>query len=83
MLYQEYRIYTLNVNGLCNPIKRSKAIAKIKREKQDIIFWQETHLSRKEHEKLQKMGFKHSYYSYFDGGKAREVAILISNRINF
>lgn len=30
----------------------------MKREKQQIIFWQETHLCDKEHEKLKKLGFK-------------------------
>lgn len=55
----------------------------MKREKQDIIFWQETHLSNIEHEKLRKMGFKNSYYSSFERGSARGVAILISNKVNF
>ena len=82
MPHQKYRIITLNVNGLHKPIKRSKVIAKMKREKQDIIFWQETHLSNIEHEKLRKMGFKNSYYSSFERGSARGVAILISN-VNF
>ena len=58
MSQQEYRIVTLNVNGLRNPVKRSKIIAKMKRENQQIIFWQETHMIRSEHEKLKKMGFK-------------------------
>lgn len=55
----------------------------MKREKQDIIFWQETHLSSGEHEKLRKLGFKNSYYSSFEKGNARGVAILISNKVNF
>lgn len=55
----------------------------MKREKQDIIFWQETHLSNIEHDKLRKMGFKNMYYSSFERGNTRGVAILISNRVNF
>lgn len=82
MLNPEYRIITLNVNGLNNPIKRSKVIAKMKREKQDM-FWQETHLTNSEHEKLCKMGFKNSYYPSFEKENARGVAILISNSVNF
>lgn len=39
MAYHEYSVITLNVIGLNNPIKRSKIIAKVKREKQDIICW--------------------------------------------
>ncbi len=34
MSQQEYKILTLNVNGLQNPIKRGKLIAKMKREQQ-------------------------------------------------
>lgn len=56
MGYQEYRVITLNVNGLHNPIKRSRVISKMKREKVQIIFWQETHLSDAEHDKLKKDG---------------------------
>lgn len=41
MLQQEYRIITLNLNGLQNPIKRGKLIAKMKRKNQHIIFWLE------------------------------------------
>lgn len=55
----------------------------MKKEKQDIIFWQETHLSNIEHEKLKKLGYKNTYYSSFEGGNTRGVAILISNRLNF
>jgi len=62
MVHQTYKVITLNVNGLHNPIKRSKTIAKMKREKQDIIFWQETHLSDIEHDKLRKMGFKNTLF---------------------
>lgn len=56
MEYQEYKIITLNVNGLHNPVKRSKVIAKIKRENIKVAFWQETHLSNSEHGKTKKDG---------------------------
>lgn len=53
----------------------------MKREKRDIILWQETHLSNIEHDKLRKMGFKNAYYSFFERGNTRGVTILI--RVNF
>lgn len=80
---QHYKVITLNVNGLHNPIKRSKAIAKMKRGKYDIIFWQETHCSDAEHEKIRKMGFKNLYYSSYSKGNSRGVAILLPSRLNF
>jgi len=80
---QEYKIVTLNVNGLHNPIKRSRIIAKMKRERIQVIFWQETHLSPLEHEKLKKLGFQNTYYSSHKSGRRRGVAILISNAVNF
>ena len=45
MQYQHYNILSLNVNGMNNPIKISKMITKLKKEKVNIAFWQETHLS--------------------------------------
>lgn len=80
---QEYKVITLNVNGLHNPIKRNKALAKMKREKQDIIFWQETHLSAIEHNKLCKMGFKNVFYSSYVKKHSRGVAILLSDKVHF
>ena len=69
------------MNGLNNPIKRSKMIAKI-REKINIAFWQETHLSEVEPEKL-KLGFRNMFFSSYRNGKKRGVAILIPNLIEF
>lgn len=83
MSQQEYRIISLNVNGLQNPIKRSKLITKMKRENQHIIFWQETHLEQSEHEKLKRLGFRNTFYSSYTKGHARGVAILISNKVTF
>lgn len=58
-------------------------IAKLKREKVHIAFWQETHLSNAEHEKLKKFGFSNTFYSSHKSGNKRGVAILISNRVHF
>lgn len=35
---------SLNLNGLNNPIKRGKVLNKLKKEKADIIYLQETHI---------------------------------------
>lgn len=66
MSFQYYNTLSLNVKGLNNPIKRSKMVAKLKREKINIGFWQETHLSCAEHEKLKKLGFRNTYFSSFN-----------------
>lgn len=55
MEYAYFKIISWNVNGINSPVKRSKIIAKLKRERNQIIFLQETHLSRDEHEKTEKM----------------------------
>lgn len=83
MHHQEYKIVTLNVSGLLNPIKRSKIITKMKREKLQLIYWQETHLSSPEHEKLKRLGFQNTFYSSHKSGRRRGVAILIPNAVNF
>jgi len=61
----------LNVNGLQNSIKSSKIIAKMKREKLQVVLWQETHLSSLELEKLKKFGFQNAYYSSHKSGQRR------------
>lgn len=72
-----------NVNGLNNPVKRSKVLAKLKREKNQIVFLQETHLNQTEHEKLKSFGFQNTFYSSYKRGHKRRVAILLHNSINF
>lgn len=44
----------------------------MKREKLQIVFWQETHL-----------GFRNTYYSSHKSGRRMGVAILIPNAVNF
>ena len=83
MHYQYYNILSWNVNGLNNPIKRSKMIAKVKRDKINIVFWQETHMSGDEHEKLKKLGFRNTFFSSYRNGRKRGVGILISNSTPF
>lgn len=82
MEYQEYKI-TLNAYGFHNPVKRSKRIAKMKRERIEVAFWQKTHLSNPEHEKLKKMGFTTTFYSCHKSGLKRGVVILLWNKLHF
>lgn len=56
----EITLMSLNVNGLGDPVKRARVMAKLRKEKSQINFLQETHLSRSEHEKLKKFGYKHT-----------------------
>lgn len=79
----EIKFMSLNVNGLGDPVKRARVMAKLRKEKSQINFLQETHLSRSEHEKLKKFGYKHTYYSSHTNTRKRGVAILISNQVRF
>lgn len=74
---------SININGLHNPVKRWKALSKFKRDKAQIVFMQETHLSDSEHEKLNKLGFKHVFYSSHSSGRRRGVAILVHGALNY
>ena len=80
---KEFKVITLNFNGLSTPVKRSKVISKIKREKAQNIFWQETHLTYQEHEKIKTMGYRHTYYSSCKTGSKRGMAILMPNKVHF
>lgn len=53
---QAVKIANYSVNGLVSPIKRSKILTKLKRDKVKVAFLQETHLSDTEHAKLKKNG---------------------------
>lgn len=77
------KIISFNVNGVLNPIKRSKILSKMKKENAQIVYLQETHLNSTEHEKLKRMGFSKVYYSSYKSGHRRGVAILISHKVHF
>lgn len=77
------KITSFNVNGIHNPIKRGKILSKLKKEKTLIALLQETHLSKSEHAKLGRMGFKHVFSSSHVSGNKRGTAILISNALNY
>jgi exonuclease III len=83
MGYRHFKVASWNVNGLNNPVKRSRVMAKMRREKPQIIFLQETHLSKDEHEKLKQFGYKNTFYSSFKTGHKRGVAVLLHNSLNF
>ncbi len=76
MQNRSIKMVSLNINGILNPIKRGNILSKLKREKIQIAYLQETHLDDPEHAKLNKMGFKHVYFSSCRSGRQREVAIL-------
>ncbi len=77
------RAVSFNVNGLHSPIKRGKVLSKLKKDKIQIAFLQETHMSDIEHNKLNKMGFKYVYSSSYKVGRRRGVATLISSTVKY
>lgn len=83
MASDKVKCISFNVNGLLNPIKRSKILSKMKKEQAHIIYLQETHLNDNEHEKLKRMGFTNLFFSSYKSGHRRGVAILISSKLNF
>ena len=83
MPYNNIKLGSLNVNGMNNPVKRSKVLAKLKKEKAQVLFLQETHLPQQEHEKLKRFGFRNTFYSSYKPSQKRGVAILITNAVQF
>lgn len=77
----ELRIVSQNINGLNNCIKRKRIVQSLRKEG-DIIFMQETHLNKLEHEKLGKLAAAQIFASSF-GTARRGVAILIQKRVPF
>ena len=79
---EKFKIISLNTNGLNNPIKRKRILQQLKKEKGDIFFLQETHMSNVEHEKLENLASAQVFYSSFTTAK-RGVAILIKKSLMF
>lgn len=77
------RLASYNVKGVLNPVKRSKILGKMKKDKVDITFLQETHLTNSEHAKLKRQGFNQVYSLSYKTGHRRGVATLISKRVVF
>lgn len=61
---------------------KRKQIQKLKTEGGEIIFLQETHLSKAEHAKLGKFALAQVFSSSHTSAK-REVAVLIKNNVMF
>uniref|UniRef100_A0A3B5ASE4 exodeoxyribonuclease III n=1 Tax=Stegastes partitus TaxID=144197 RepID=A0A3B5ASE4_9TELE len=78
----ELKITSLNVNGLNNPKKRKRVLRKMKTVGGDVMFLQETHLSKEEHKKLEKLVNAQVHSSSFHSAR-RGVAKLIKNNISF
>ena len=83
MQYNDIMVVSLNINGLNNIKKRNKTLSKFRRERLQVIFLQETHLSQEEHVKFKKLGYRNSFSSSFGHNHKRGVMILISNTVNF
>lgn len=83
MANQKLRIVSFNVNGILNPVKRGKILSKMKKEKAQVVYLQETHLNDVEHEKLRKMGFINIFFSSYKSKHKRGVAVLLSNKVTF
>lgn len=83
MFNRPIKLASLNINGILNPVKRSKMLSQLKRDKVQIAYIQESHLSNNEHAKLNKMGYTEVYFSSHDSGRRRGVAILLCSAVNF
>ena len=68
---------------MSNPVKRSRVLVKMRKDKSQVTFLQETHMSKLEHEKLKKFGHYNTYYSSCKNSRRRGVVIMISNSLNF
>ena len=75
-------IITLNVNGLNAPTKRHRLADWIQKQDPYICCLQETHFRHRDTYRLKVMGWKKIFHANGNQKKA-EVAILISNEIDF
>uniref|UniRef100_A0A671TPP2 Reverse transcriptase domain-containing protein n=1 Tax=Sparus aurata TaxID=8175 RepID=A0A671TPP2_SPAAU len=78
----DLKVISLNVNGINNVIKRRKILLEMEKEKADIVYLQETHLEKQEHEKLKKITKSQVYYSTYNS-KQSGVVIIIKPHVSF
>lgn len=78
----DVKIITLNVKGVNNVVKRQKLLSFLKKEKCQLAYLQETHLSDLEHLKLQRSWVGQVFYSSYNS-KSRGVAVLIHRSLPF
>lgn len=76
------RLATWNVNGLGYPVKRKKVMMMLKNKNYDVVFLQETHMSKEESEKLCTGWVGHVFYS-IGSSKSRGVITLVSKHLQF
>lgn len=70
------KLCSWNIHGIQSPVKQKKVLNFLKREKVQIAFIQETHLSNEEHQRLKRDWVGKIFYSSFTS-RSRGVAILI------
>lgn len=78
----DVKVITLNVKGINNVVKRQKILSFLKKEKCQIAFVQETHLSELEHLKLRRSWVGQVFHSSYNS-KSRGVAVLIHRSLPF
>ena len=76
-------ILTLNVNGLNARIKRHRLANWIKSQNPSVCCIQETHLTCKDTQRLKIKGWRKIYKANGEKKKKAEVAILVSDKIDF
>lgn len=79
---QNMKIYSWNIKGLGNPIKRNKVLSLLKKDKADVVFLQETFLSDTEHLKLKRDWIGQVYFSSYKT-HSRGTAIVINKTCPF
>ena len=73
------KISSFNVNGVLNPIKRSKILSKLKKEKAQIALLQETQSEESQSEDAKLQVFSSSFKS----GHKRGFTILLSGELTY
>ena len=76
------KIYSWDIKGLGNPIKRNKVLSLLKKDKADVVFLQETFLSDTEHLKLKRDWIGQVYFSSYKT-HSRGTAIVINKTCPF
>uniref|UniRef100_A0A8C5P9J2 exodeoxyribonuclease III n=1 Tax=Leptobrachium leishanense TaxID=445787 RepID=A0A8C5P9J2_9ANUR len=76
-------LLSYNVRGLNTPQKRTKILQELRAQRTAVAFLQETHFQGDSSPTLRDRFFPTGYFSNFEGGKSRGVAILLAREVPF
>lgn len=77
------KLLTLITSRSCESSEANEVMTKLRKDKSQIIYLQETHLSIEESEMIKRFSYTKSFYNSFRHGCRRDMSVFIPNSVKF